>query len=203
MSDGLGADGAGTVECDAGIAGNLGAASIGVMGVSSKADQARLSLGWQASSVGWSTSLQLHQGSIVPTPGRMFRVSAIVAGAHGNPAKVVFEALPGSAHPAAGANSMLLIEGDGSHAGGMRFGDSKHTVSMVIQAWSPSETSPNAVTVDWWPGDAVRDYADSGTVHTAHLAVGGSLQVPEAKLRVVQIEAANAEHPGWVVFQPD
>ncbi len=205
MPDGVAETAAsGQVELGESIPGELGAASIGVMGIARDAREARLSLGWRAKGIGWSSSLVLREGSLVPTPGQVFRVSAIVGAQGGHRAKVVFTPA-GDTPPgvAASADAMVLAAGDGSHAGGMRFGDRAHTTSMIVTAWEPSEAAPAAVTIEWWPSDDVRAYADPASVHSIRATVGSRIEVPQGSLSVLAVEGTTPAHGARVILRPD
>ncbi len=199
MSVGLGAP-MGDVEFDEGIPGRLGAASIGIMGIAENARHARVSLGWQAGAIGWTTSLDVQVDGLVPTPGLVFRVKAIVAGRERLPAKVVFTPDPDAHHVAAQAGAILLVEGDGSRGGGLRFGASDHTSSMIATRWEPNVAAPSSVAIAWWPGIDVHDYADPATIHSMTVTRDSTISVPDGRLSVLAIEGHSVLHPGWVVL---
>ncbi len=182
------------VELDQGIPGTLGAASIGIMGIADNAKHARVSLGWQAGAIAWTTSLNVQQGTLVPTPGQVFQVKSITK------SRVVFTPAPDQHHPAAQPGALLLVAGDGSHEGGLRFGNTTRTSSMIAANWQPSETAPTSVTLDWWPGIDTHDYADRTTIQRATVTKGATITTPDGALTVMALEGASALHPAWVVL---
>ena len=143
------------------------------------------------------TTMSLREGTSLPLADGWHRVLRVVPpGVSDNRGRVAIardasEAGEGVASAFLAANGSLRIGGP----------DLDNAFDVDAIAFRPDERAPASAEVEWRPSAYSRKDTAPALIRTQSLAAGETLALPNARLRVVRIEADAPEHPARVLFE--